>query len=381
MDRIADPLAQEHVDVLIVGAGLSGIGAACRLRERCPGQRFAILEARDRSGGTWDLFRYPRRALGFRHVHPRLSVPAVDRHEGDRRRARHPRLPARDGARARRRSLDPLRPSRRPRRLVERARHLDGRGRVAALRRDAAPDVRLLFMCSGYYRYDQGHAPAFEGADAFAGRIVHRSTGPTIWTSRGKRVVVIGSGADRGDPVPALARAAAKVTMLQRSPTWMLSAPVGRRPREAAAPHPAARARNAVMRWQRVLLTLWFYGLCRRRPDRARKLLLGGVRAWMGKDRALDPDFTPRYDPWRQRLCLVPDGDLFRALKSGRAAIVTGEIERFTPGGVRLAGGEEIGADVVVTATGLVLEAFGGANDSASTARRSTGRAASTTRA
>jgi len=118
---------------------------------------------------------------------------------------------------------------------------------------------------------------------------------------------------------------------------------------------------NGVMRWQRILLTLWFYSLCRRRPDRARKLLLGGVRAWMGRERALDPDFTPRYDPWRQRLCLVPDGDLFRALKSGRAAIVTGEIERFTAGGVRLAGGEEIGADVIVTATGLVLEAFGGA--------------------
>ena len=219
----------------------------------------------------------------------------------------------------------------------------------------------LLFMCSGYYRYDEGYAPTFPGEESFGGRIVH----PQQWTDdievAGKRVVVIGSGATAVTLVPALAQSAAQVTMLQRSPTWMASRPSEDRLAKRLRRVLPLGLANAAMRWQRVLLGMYFFGLCRRNPARAKRLLLGGVRAWMGPDHALEPHFTPRYDPWRQRLCLVPDGDLFRALRSGRAAIVTGEIERFTPTGVRLVGGEELAADLVVTATGLTLQAFGGA--------------------
>ena len=361
MDRIANEVALEHVDVVIVGAGLSGIGAACRLQAHRPGQRFAILEARERSGGTWDLFRYPGArsdsdmfTLGypFRPWRGAKAIAAapdilaylretahehgVDRH-------------IRYGHRVVRADWS----SDRAAWTVEIALQPSG----GTLRMTCA----LLFMCSGYYRYDAGHAPAFADAADFAGRIVHPQHWPDDLDVAGKRVVVIGSGATAVTLVPALAASAARVTMLQRSPTWMLSRPSEDALAKGLRRLLPLRLVNAAMRWQRILLTLWFYGLCRRRPERARRLLLGGVRAWLGRERPLDPDFMPRYDPWRQRLCLVPDGDLFRALKSGRAAIVTAEIDRFTQGGVRLVGGEEIAADVIVTATGLVLEAFGGA--------------------
>ena len=190
----------------------------------------------------------------------------------------------------------------------------------------------LLVMCSGYYRYDAGHAPALPGAESFAGRIVH----PQQWTDdievAGKRIVVIGSGATAVTLVPALAKSAARVTMLQRSPTWMLSRPSEDRLARGLRRLLPLGIANAAMRWQRVLLGMYFFALCRNRPARAKRLLLGGVRAWMGREHALEPDFTPRYDPWRQRLCLVPDGDLFRALRGGRAAIATGEIERLDAG-------------------------------------------------
>ena len=361
METAAGTTVTEHFDVLIVGAGLSGIGAACRLQMRCPDRTFALLEARDLSGGTWDLFRYPgvrsdsdMFTLGY-PFRPWTGAKAIA-----------------DGAEI----LAYLRDTAREHGIDRRIRfghrvvRADWSSEHAAWTVDVARDdghdpVRfscgLLFMCSGYYRYDAGHVPAFAGAESFAGRIVH----PQQWTDgievAGKHVVVIGSGATAVTLVPALARSARKVTMLQRSPTWMLSRPsedrLARRLRRVL---PLGLA-NAAMRWQRVLLGMYFFALCRKKPARAKRLLLGGVRAWMGREHALEPHFTPRYDPWRQRLCLVPDGDLFRALKSGRAAIATGEIERFVPDGVRLVGGETLAADLIVTATGLTLEAFGGA--------------------
>ena len=353
--------ATEHVDVLIVGAGLSGIGAACRLQTRCPERSFAIVEARDRSGGTWDLFRYPgvrsdsdMFTLGY-PFRPWTGVKAIA-----------------DGAAI----LEYLRTTAREYgidrkiRFGERVVRADWSSETATWtvdieRGEGREAVRLscgfLFMCSGYFRYAEGYAPAFPGAERFAGRIVHPQQWRDDIETAGKRVVVIGSGATAVTLVPALAQSAAKVTMLQRSPTWMLS-----RPSEDGLAKSLRRllplgAANAVMRWQRVLLGTYFFNLCRRKPARAKQLLLDGIRAWMGRGHALEPDFTPRYDPWRQRLCLVPDGDLFRALKSGRAAIATGEIDSFTPTGVRLVGGEELPADLIVTATGLTLEAFGGA--------------------
>ena len=361
MDRIADAVALEHLDVLIVGAGLSGIGAACRLQSRCPGQRFAILEARDRSGGTWDLFRYP----GARSDSDMFTLGYPFRPWGGAKAiADAPDILAYLRETAREHGVD--RAIRYGHRVVAADWSSERAAWTVEVELQSSGERRrlscgLLLMCSGYYRYDAGHAPAFEAAADFGGRIVHPQHWPENLEVAGKRVVVIGSGATAVTLVPALAKSAVKVTMLQRSPSWMLSRPSEDRLAKVLRRLLPLGATNAAMRWQRILLTLWFFGLCRRRPDRAKKLLLGGVRAWMGPGRALDPDFTPRYDPWRQRLCLVPDGDLFRALKGGRAEIVTGEIDRFTPDGVRLAGGAEIPADVVVTATGLVLEAFGGA--------------------
>jgi cation diffusion facilitator CzcD-associated flavoprotein CzcO len=363
MDASGGRPTPEHFDVLIVGAGLSGIGAACRLAERCPDHRFAVLEARDRSGGTWDLFRYP----GVRSDSDMFTLGYPFRPwTGAKAIADGPAILAYLRETAREHGID--RHIRYRHRLVR----ADWSSERAAWAVDVEVDrggeketrrlsCGLLFMCSGYYRYDEGHAPAFAGAGSFAGRIVHPQRWPEDLEVAGKRIVVIGSGATAVAQGPALARSSARETMRHRSPRGMLS-----RPSEDGL---ATRLRrwlplglaNRVMRWQRVLLTLWFFHLCRTRPARARRLLLGGVRQWRGKERRLDPDFTPRYDPWRQRLCLVPDGDLFRALNDGRAAIVTGEIDRFTPGGVRLADGAEIAADIVVTATGLVLQAFGGA--------------------
>ena len=356
--------ATEHFDVLIVGAGLSGIGAACRLATRCPEHGFAILEARDQSGGTWDLFRYP----GVRSDSDMFTLGYPFRPwTGAKAIAEGPAILAYLRETAQEHGID--RHIRFGHRVVradwssERAAwtvevEIERAGSKETLRLSCG----LLLMCSGYYRYAEGHAPAFAGTETFTGRIVHPQQWPEDLEVAGKRIVVIGSGATAVTLVPALAESAAQVTMLQRSPTWMASRPseddLAKRLRRWL---PLGLA-NAVMRWQRLLLTLYFFRVCRKRPARARQLLLGGVRHWMGKDHPLDPDFTPRYDPWRQRLCLVPDGDLFRAVKSGRAAIVTSEIERFTATGVLLAGGQEIAADLIVTATGLTLQAFGGAS-------------------
>jgi len=353
--------ATEHVDVLIVGAGLSGIGAAYRLQTRCPERSFAILEARDRSGGTWDLFRYP----GVRSDSDMFTLGYPFRPwTGAKAIADGPAILEYLRETAREYGID--RRIRFGHRVVRADWSSDTATWTVDIERGAAKEpVRLscafLFMCSGYFRYAEGYAPAFPGAERFAGRIVHPQQWPEDVDVAGRKVVVIGSGATAVTLVPALAQSAAKVTMLQRSPTWMLSRPSEDGLAKSLRRLLPAGAANTVMRWQRLLLGMFFFNLCRRNPARAKRLLLGGIRAWMGPEHALEPDFTPRYDPWRQRLCLVPDGDLFRALRSGRAAIATGEIESFTPTGVRLVGGEELPADLVVTATGLTLQAFGGA--------------------
>jgi cation diffusion facilitator CzcD-associated flavoprotein CzcO len=350
----------EQVDVLIVGAGLSGIGAACHLKRRCPRKSIAILEARECIGGTWDLFRYPgirsdsdMYTLGYsfrpwREAKSIADGPSILRYVRETAteygvdeliRFRHRALRAEwDGETA--------------------------RWTVHAKREDTGEETRIragfVLVCSGYYRYDEGYSPEFPGSERFAGRIVH----PQKWTPdidyAGKRVIVIGSGATAVTLVPAMAQTAAHVTMLQRSPSYVIALP---------GEDPIARALKRVLplkavypliRWKNVLLTLLSFQLSRRRPEVAKAIVRKGLERNLPADYDIDTHFKPAYNPWEQRLCLVPDGDLFEALTLGRASIATGNIDTFTEKGILLTSGEELEADLVVTATGLNLIPMGG---------------------
>jgi monooxygenase len=343
-------------DVVIVGAGLSGVGAACHLTTRLPGKTYAILEGREAMGGTWDLFRYPgirsdsdMYTLGYSFrpwTNPKAIAdgPSILEYIKETAREydveRHVRYGQRvSGARW----------------SSDRARWtIDVRGR-----RDAY-EAKFLFVCAGYYDYEQGYTPDLPGRERFRGRIVHPQKWPADLDYAGKRVIVIGSGATAVTLVPALAETAAHVVMLQRSPTYMIRAPS----RDAIANYLRARlparAAYAATRWKNVALQSVIYQFARRFPERARRILRDQTeRALRGKV-AVDPHFEPRYDPWDQRLCLVPDDDLFAALREGRASIVTDHIETFTESGLRLRSGATLDADVVVTATGLNLKFLGG---------------------
>ncbi|MCW2757549.1 MAG: NAD(P)/FAD-dependent oxidoreductase [Nocardioidaceae bacterium] len=348
----------EHLDVLIVGAGLSGIGAACRLRIDHPERSFAILEARTSSGGTWDLFRYPgvrsdsdMYTLGYR-FRPWTGEKALA-----------------DGASI----LHYVRETAREY-AVDTAIRYDHRVRSAdwsseqcrwTVTVDGADGPRtltagVLWSCGGYYDYDNGFQPEYAGLDDFAGTVVHPQHWPEDLDVTGKRVVVIGSGATAVTLVPALARTAEQVTMLQRSPTYILSLP--------ATDAVAARLRRwlpqkaayEATRWKNVVGQTVLYQLAQKRPRFVRGLIRKENVKLLPDGYDVDTHFTPRYDPWDQRLCLVPDGDLFRAIRRGTADVVTDRIERFTPTGLRLESGAELAADVVVSATGLNLVAFGG---------------------
>ncbi|WP_433593033.1 flavin-containing monooxygenase [Nocardia sp. CA-145437] len=352
----------EHLDVVIVGAGLSGIGAAYRLQTELPGRSYAVLEARDALGGTWDLFRYPgirsdsdMFTLGYpfkpwrdaksiadgpsilryiaetaaengidRHIRFGTKVVAAEWNSGESRWTLT--LEQRTGDRVERRTLT----------------------------------CGFLYSCSGYYNYDQGHNPVFPGIDDFTGTMVHPQFWPEDLDYAGKRVVVIGSGATAVTLVPAMAEQAELVTMLQRSPTWISAVPgrdkVADRMRELL---PADLA-HRLIRTKNILFNIGFYQYCRRRPEAAKKLLTG-LTTRILKDEALVAEhFTPDYDPWDQRLCAVPNADFFKAMRKGKAEVVTDHIETFVPEGIRLKSGPVIEADVVVTATGLQLLAFGG---------------------
>jgi cation diffusion facilitator CzcD-associated flavoprotein CzcO len=350
----------EHLDVLIVGAGLSGIGAACHLQNESPGKSYAILEAREASGGTWDLFRYPgvrsdsdMFTLGY-SFRPWTGTKAIA--DGDDILG-YIRDTAREHGVERR-----IRYGRR----VVRAEwsSSDARWTVEVERTDSGERERLtcgvLFTCTGYYRYDEGYTPAFEGTERFAGQIVHPQQWPEDLDHAGKRIVVIGSGATSVTLVPALAKDAQHVTMLQRSPSYILSRPAHdplARPIQRALPRKLA---GSVMRWKNALLTTLAYQVSRRYPRFVKKLLRAGAERQLPPGYDLDTHFKPRYEPWDQRLCLVPDGDLFKTISDGDASIVTGAIETFTERGLKLASGEELEADIVITATGLNLLALGG---------------------
>ncbi len=353
-------MSLEHLDVLIVGAGLSGIGAAHHLQERCPGKSYAILEARDDIGGTWDLFRYPgirsdsdMHTLGYR-FRPWTEAKSIA--DGPSI-LRYVRATAREGGIDRRIRL-------RHRVVSAEWSSADALWTVEAERTDTGETVSLtcgfLFMNSGYYRYDQGYTPDFPGLDRFPGEVVHPQHWPADLDYAGKRVVVIGSGATAVTLVPAMAEEAAQVTMLQRSPTYVVSMPgedgLANRLRTVLPD----RVVYPIVRWKNVFLQGVSYRLSRRRPELMKKLLRRGVMKALPPGYDVDTHFKPTYNPWDQRLCLIPDADLFKALHSGSAEVVTDRIESFTERGIALESGAELEADVIVTATGLNLLFLGG---------------------
>jgi monooxygenase len=358
---VALPVA-EHVDVVIVGAGLSGIAAAYHIRAKNPGKRIVILEGRDAIGGTWDLFRYP----GIRSDSDMYTLGYSFRPwRSDKAIADGPSILEYIRDTARDFGIEEL--IRFKHKVLRAAWSSDtAQWTVGARRTDTGEDVTLtcgfLFMCSGYYSYDEGYTPAFPGVGAFRGTIVHPQKWPEELDYAGKRVVIIGSGATAVTLGPSMATTAAHVTMLQRSPTYIVSRPstdpVATRLR-GKLPDGIA---HGITRWKSVLLGSAFYNFCKRFPDQARKLIEKGVRANLGAKSDVDvrKHFNPRYNPWEQRMCLVPDGDLFRAIKKGKLEIVTDEIERFTETGIRLRTGTELPADIIVTATGLRLVFLGG---------------------
>jgi cation diffusion facilitator CzcD-associated flavoprotein CzcO len=355
--RMAEP---EHFDVLVVGAGLSGVAAGYHLQDKCPGKSYVILESRDAIGGTWDLFRYPgirsdsdMYTLGFnfrpwRNAKAIADGPSILEYVRDTARENGIDRKVRFHHRVTRAEWS----SRNARWTVE-AQHSDEILHFSC---------NFLFMCSGYYDYANGYKPEFPDAGSFAGKLIHPQHWPENLDYEGKRVVVIGSGATAVTLAPAMAEKAAHVMMLQRSPTYMVS-----RPSEDALANSLRQKLPPMLayqltRWKNVLLGMWFFRLARRKPEKVKAGIINLVSKQLGPDYDVGTHFTPRYNPWDQRLCLVPDGDLFREINAGRMSIVTDHVERFTLRGIKLKSGQELAADIIVTATGLQMKLFSGLN-------------------
>jgi len=355
-----DASRPDHVDVLIVGAGLSGIGAGYHLQRDLPRKSYAIVEARNAIGGTWDLFRYPgirsdsdMHTLGYRFK-PWVAAEAI---------ADGPAILSYVRETAADHGIEQH--IRFARRVVGAAWSTDDACWTVDLEHTDTGErsqmtCGFLFGCCGYFRYDRPYQPEFPGADRFHGTIVHPQFWPEDLDYKGKRVVVIGSGATAVTLVPAMSHDAASVTMLQRSPTYIVSLP-GKDPiangLRRVLPDKVA---YTITRWKNVLLQAFFYQLARRRPRLIKGFIRAGVKRRLPKGYPVDTHFRPKYNPWDERVCLVPDSDLFEAIKAGRAEMVTDTIETFTETGIRLASGRELEADIVVTATGLTLLPIGG---------------------
>ena len=355
-------MTPEHFDVLVIGAGLSGIGAGYRLQTECPDKSYAILEGRATLGGTWDLFRYP----GIRSDSDMFTLGYPFRPWGGAKAiADGPSILSyvRDTAEAY--GID--RHIRFNQRVLNAAWSSDTatwtvNAETLAADGESEPvsyTCNFLYTCCGYYSYKGGFTPDFEGIDDYSGQVVHPQKWPDDLDYRDKRIVVIGSGATAVTLVPAVAEDAAHVTMLQRSPTYITALPS----RDAIADKVRAllpeNLAHRVVRWKNVLLTLLFFQLSRRAPKMMRKVITDAAAKALPPNVRVDPHFVPTYNPWDQRMCLVPDGDFFKALRTGKADVVTDRIDRFIPGGIRLESGAELDADIVVTATGLTLVALG----------------------
>lgn len=353
-------MTSEHVDVLVVGAGLSGIAAAYYLQTHSPSKSYTILEARDAIGGTWDLFRYPgvrsdsdMYTLGYT-FRPWDSPNAIA--EGGAIRQYIRDTAAAFGIdqkiRFRHRMCGAAWSSQ------------DGRWTVDVERGDGGAPLQItckfLFMCTGYYDYSKGYTPDWAGVDQFKGTIIH----PQAWREdldyTGKRVIVIGSGATAVTLVPAMAQKAAHVTMLQRSPSYVVAMPTADPLTKWFYKRLPLKPAYRVTRWRAILRSMALYYIARWRPAATKKTIVDMARGELGADFDVEKHFAPEYNPWDQRVCLVPDADLFAAIKSGKVSVVTDHIATFTENGVQLRSGEQLDADVIVTATGLVMRLSNG---------------------
>lgn len=353
-------MAKQHVDVLIVGAGLSGIGAAVHLQTNCPNRSYLILEGREAIGGTWDLFRYPgirsdsdMYTLGYAFK-PWTKAKAI---------ADGPAILHYVRETAREHGVE--RHIRFGHKVVSAAWSTEDAAWTieATCGPDAVPvsfTCNFLFLCGGYYNYAQGYTPDFPGIERFGGRVVHPQKWPEDIDYTGKRVVVIGSGATAVTLVPEMAKKAGHVVMLQRSPTYVVSRPAEDALANWLRRHLPAMLAYRLTRWHHVLFGMYFYRLARRRPEAVKQRIIQMVRDQLGSTCDVETHFTPRYNPWDQRLCLVPDADLFEAIKAGTASVVTDKIDCFTETGLKLESGQELAADLVVTATGLNLQVLNG---------------------
>ena len=353
----------EHFDVLIIGAGLSGVDAAWHLKKNSPKRTYVILENRERIGGTWDLFRYPgirsdsdmlTMGYSFRPwTHPSAISPggAIRDYITDT---------AKDAGidkniRFRHKVVSAAWDTNTARWTVE-AKKRDANGKEETVQLTA----NFLFSAAGYYKYDAGYTPEFKGTDSFKGKIVHPQHWPEDLDYAGKRVVVIGSGATAVTLVPNLAKTAAHVTMLQRSPTYYVSRPEKDATANFLRKYLPASWAYAIPRWRNIVLQRFFYNRARTKPEQVKQFLIKGVSDLLPQGYDVAKHFTPTYNPWDQRLCLVPDADMFNAIKDGRAEVVTDQIDNFTAKGIKLKSGKELEADIIVTATGLRMEVLGG---------------------
>jgi monooxygenase len=351
----------ETVDVVIVGAGLSGIGAACHLSENCPGKRFVILESRDAMGGTWDLFRYPgirsdsdMHTLGY-NFKPWLADKAI---------ADGPSILQYVKEAAAEHNVDDHI------RYHHRVKHASWSGDDAAWTIEAEHGesgekvfIRcgFMLMCSGYYNYRNAYLPNFKGCERFGGDIIHPQHWPENLDYDGKRVAIIGSGATAMTLLPEMAKKAEHVVMVQRSPTYVVSMPDEDRVANFLRKILPAKIAYAITRWKNIRFQLFLYRRSRKAPEKMKQQLLKLAQKELGPDYDIDKHFTPSYGPWDQRLCLVPNSDLFISIRSGKASVVTDQIDTFTEDGLLMQSGEQVHADIIVTATGLNMLVNGGA--------------------
>jgi cation diffusion facilitator CzcD-associated flavoprotein CzcO len=353
-------MAGTDFDVLIVGAGLSGIGAAYHLKTKLPGKSFVILEGREAIGGTWDLFRYP----GIRSDSDMYTLGYAFKPWTDGKAiADGPSILNYVRETARENGIEP---HIRFKHMVKRLSWSSADSRWTVEAEHEGRPVRLtakwVMMCAGYYRYDAGYLPDWKGKDRFKGQWVHPQHWPENLDYAGKKVLVIGSGATAVTLVPAMAETAGHVTMLQRSPTYMVSRPARDWLANGLRKIMPAMWAYDIIRWRNVVLQRWFYNIARTQPEKTKERMVEMAAKLLPPDYDVKKHFTPTYNPWDQRVCLVPDEDMFKAIREGRASVVTDTIETFTEKGVKLVSGQEIEADIIVTATGLQVQAVGGAD-------------------